>query len=99
MAIETDKVKAKYPNAVADCDNKGKWHIFTDEAHSEIVGVGDTEALAWENAAWRIDREAVLDELVAHDQEMNLYLFRERDYSSKDPSAAIPSVTLAEVTK
>ena len=73
MAIEMEKVKGKYPKAEADCDVKGKWHIFTDDAHSEIyVGIGDTEALAWENAAWRIDREAVLDELLAYDQEIGL---------------------------
>jgi hypothetical protein len=73
MVIEIERVKAKYPNAVADFDDNGNWLIFTDSAHSEInIGIGDTEALAWENAAWRIDREAVLAELVAYDQEIGL---------------------------
>jgi len=73
MAIGIERVKARYPNAVADCDDNGKWRIFGDSDHSEIhIGVGDTEALAWENAVWRIDREAALTELVGYDQELDL---------------------------
>jgi hypothetical protein len=71
--IEMEKVKAKYPDAVADCDGNAHWLIHTGRAHSGVnIGAGDSEASAWENAAGRIERKAVLAELVAYDQEIGL---------------------------